>query len=147
VVRLSQVNWEDAVWVQGMNRIRHAYLELAPELEPYFVTSRHDDEAGILQTALGVRRPLPRIQPFVAVPGVVALVDSVVAGAIAGIVGLAFDVGMWGSLALGTGGFVVSLVLFVRWAERAVEAYRTDLEVRFPGPESPARLWHESSAG
>ena len=33
-------------WVQGMNRIRNAYLELAPELEPYFVTSKYDDDAG-----------------------------------------------------------------------------------------------------
>ena len=39
VARLGQVNIEDALWVQGMNRIRHAYLELAPELEPYFVAS------------------------------------------------------------------------------------------------------------
>ena len=30
VARLGQVNWEDAIWVQGMNRIRHAYLDLAP---------------------------------------------------------------------------------------------------------------------
>ena len=41
MVRLGQVNWEDARWVQGMNRIRHAYLDAAPELEPYFVTVRY----------------------------------------------------------------------------------------------------------
>ena len=35
IVRLSQVNLENARWVQGMNRIRNAYLQLAPELEPY----------------------------------------------------------------------------------------------------------------
>ena len=40
IVRLSQVNLENARWVQGMNRIRNAYLQLAPELEPYFVTSQ-----------------------------------------------------------------------------------------------------------
>lgn len=34
----------------GMNRLRHAYLELAPELEPYFVTGHHDDEASIMQS-------------------------------------------------------------------------------------------------
>ena len=32
IARLSQVNAEDARWVQGMNRIRNAYLQLAPEL-------------------------------------------------------------------------------------------------------------------
>ena len=32
VARLGQNNYEDAVWIQGMNRIRHAYLELVPAL-------------------------------------------------------------------------------------------------------------------
>src|ERR1041385_9252107 len=36
VARLRQINYEDAVWTQGMNRLRHAYLERAPELAPYF---------------------------------------------------------------------------------------------------------------
>jgi hypothetical protein len=54
--------------VIGMNRLRHAYLALAPELEPYFITAHHDDHAAILQTygagyrysvgrVLGARRP------------------------------------------------------------------------------------------
>ena len=55
IARLGQNNYEDAVWVQGMNRIRNAYLELAPELEPYFVTSHYDDEKGVLLT-LDARR-------------------------------------------------------------------------------------------
>ena len=46
VARLGQINWEDAIWVQGMNRIRHAYLDIAPELGPYFVTSKYDDDRG-----------------------------------------------------------------------------------------------------
>ena len=55
-VRLMQVNGEDTRWVQGMNRIRHGYLDLAPELEPYFVTSRYDDDMGILQSAVAMRK-------------------------------------------------------------------------------------------
>src|SRR5207248_9575593 len=56
VARLGQVNLADARWMQGMNRIRHAYLELEPELEPYFVTSRCADEAGLLQSLIGETR-------------------------------------------------------------------------------------------
>jgi hypothetical protein len=44
VLRLSDANTDDFWLVVGMNRLRHAYLELAPELEPYFVTAHHDDE-------------------------------------------------------------------------------------------------------
>ena len=84
-VRLIQVNWEDTRWVQGMNRIRHAYLDLAPELEPYFVTSRYDDDLGILQSAVAMRKWPSPAQGLVAIAGVVGVIDSVVAGAIAGI--------------------------------------------------------------
>ena len=68
-VRLSQVNLENARWVQGMNRIRNAYLQLAPELEPYFVTSRYDDDAGVLESTIAHVGPTPRYQPFVSAPG------------------------------------------------------------------------------
>ncbi len=32
--RIEQVNFEDSVWVQGLNRLRHAYLELEPKINP-----------------------------------------------------------------------------------------------------------------
>src|SRR6202008_3749073 len=48
VQRLLMLNREDYRWVIGMNRIRHAYLELYPELEPNFITSPHDDMRGAL---------------------------------------------------------------------------------------------------
>jgi hypothetical protein len=134
VFRLSQVNFEDATWVQGMNRIRHAYLELAPELEPYFVTGTHDDEAGMLLTAVAMRDRPPSIQPFVAIPGVVAVVDSVVAGAVAGIAAHGLDLAVGWVIALGAATFLVVLACFVVWARREVDTYRERLEPRFPTP-------------
>src|SRR5262245_48632486 len=49
-VRLVEADIEDAWIIVGMNRLRHGYLELAPDLEPYFVTGSHDDFPGVLQT-------------------------------------------------------------------------------------------------
>jgi hypothetical protein len=49
-VRLVAANHDEARWVLGMNRIRAAYLELAPELERWFITSHHDDEKGVMVT-------------------------------------------------------------------------------------------------
>lgn len=134
VARLGQVNVEDARWVQGMNRIRHAYLELAPELEPYFVASRYDDEAGIRLSSMARRDPYPLLQPFVAVPGVVAVVNCVVAGAILGIVGLGLDLGTGGSLALGCVGFGLAFAFFGVWARRWIRRSARELVVRFPTP-------------
>src|SRR5438477_5189067 len=53
VARLQALNRDDFRWVLGMNRLRNAYLDLHPELEPHFTTSPYDDLAGALQT-LGV---------------------------------------------------------------------------------------------
>ncbi len=134
IVRLSQVNTEDARWVQGMNRIRNAYLQLAPELEPYFVTSRYDDREGVLRSAMAMPRVPPRVQAFVAVPGVVAVLNSVVAGAAAGIAGVGLELGLAGSLALGGAVFLLSIAGFTIWAMRAIPKMSEQLDPRFPAP-------------
>jgi hypothetical protein len=53
IARLMTLNRDDYRWGIGMNRLRHAYLELYPELEPNFVASPNDDLHGALQT-LGI---------------------------------------------------------------------------------------------
>jgi hypothetical protein len=50
-LRLVETTREDLRSVQGMNRIRHAYLEMVPGLAPYFVSSDRDDLAGLLRIA------------------------------------------------------------------------------------------------
>jgi hypothetical protein len=135
LARLSQNNYEDAVWVQGMNRIRSAYLELAPTLQPYFVTSRHDDADGVLLSLLAMRRPLPRLQPFFSIPCAIAVIDSVVAGGIAGIAVLGLELGTGWSVALGGLAFAVSLAAFALWAQHEIARHTARLVVRFPESE------------
>ena len=134
IVRLAQVNLENARWVQGMNRIRNAYLQLAPELEPYFVTSKYDDEVGVLESAVATSGPMPRYQAFVAAPGVVAVINSVVAGAAAGIAVLALDTGMAWSLVVGGVAFVGSLTLFVLWSRGKIGGFLSHGDPLFPAP-------------
>jgi hypothetical protein len=132
--RLGQINWEDGVWIQGMNRLRHAYLELAPELEPYFVASRYDDDQGVLMSVLARPRVTPHTQAFVAIPGVVAVLDSVVAGAVAGIAAQALDAGTRASIAIAVAAFLLTVVGFLTWGVRTVAGYRREIVVRFPTP-------------
>ena len=49
-IRVIDARIEDFWLVSGMNRLRYAYLEIAPELEPYFVTGHHDERQGLYQT-------------------------------------------------------------------------------------------------
>jgi len=56
-VRVTTASREDADLIRAMNRIRHAYVDLVPELAPYLTASTHDDAAGLMRTyALGRRR-------------------------------------------------------------------------------------------
>ena len=136
IVRLAQVNLENARWVQGMNRIRNAYLQLAPELEPYFVTSKYDDDEGVLASAVPGLAPVPHRQAFVAAPGVVAVIDSVVAGASAGIAGIGLDLGIAWSIMLGGAFFLASLMFFALWARGRIGGFLSGVEPLFPSPPS-----------
>jgi hypothetical protein len=68
-----------------MNRIRHACIELAPELEPYFLTSHHDDEPGVLQT-YSFRNRVGVSHLLSGSPVIVGIIDAVITGALAAIV-------------------------------------------------------------
>jgi hypothetical protein len=55
--RVVNASADDASAVIGMNRLRAAYLEIDPSLAPYFITSAHDDDRGLMDTYLmGWRR-------------------------------------------------------------------------------------------
>jgi hypothetical protein len=88
VIRLGDANTEDYGLVMGMNRLRHAYLQLAPELEPYFTTSQYDDQAGVMQSfCSGFRISFARI--LGGTPSLIGAINVVVTGVIASLVALA----------------------------------------------------------
>lgn len=85
VIRLGDANTDDFGLVLGMNRLRHAYLELAPELEPYFVTEHHDDGASVLQSyGLGFHSGFSRF--LSGTPNLVAAINVVIVGVLAALI-------------------------------------------------------------
>jgi hypothetical protein len=96
-VRLDEANLEDVAWVVGMNRIRNAYVRIRPGVEPFLITGWSDDLEGVGRTFLMMRTPTRAntfVHQFVTTPGMVAVVDGVLAGAIAAIVAAAISAGM-----------------------------------------------------
>jgi len=83
-IRVVEINQVETELMLAMNRLRNAYLRIAPALEPYFSTSPHDDERGLtasyLLTARGLR---PWARFLVNTPTVIATVDAALASAIA----------------------------------------------------------------
>ena len=81
-----------------------------------------------------MRERPPAMQAFIAIPGVVAVVDSVVAGAIAGVAALGLDLGTATSIALGGVFFLLSVGFFAMWAERVTDSFTAQLHPIFPSP-------------
>src|SRR5437588_902225 len=44
--RVLQADLADNIYTRGINRIRHLYLEYAPQMQRYFILSAHDDREG-----------------------------------------------------------------------------------------------------
>jgi hypothetical protein len=83
-IRLVEADIEDVWLVTGMNRIRQAYIQLAPDLDQYFVTSHHDDEAGILQT-YSFRHQLGVLHLLSGSPVIVGIIDALLCGVVAAV--------------------------------------------------------------
>ena len=73
--RTLQSSIEDTVYARGINRIRHLYLEYAPDMRRYFVLSDHDDLAGMMMSA-GMRQGEGQL--LLSTPGTIAVINSVI---------------------------------------------------------------------
>jgi len=121
-VRSVAINWEDARWVMGMNRLRHAYLLIVPEVEPFFVTG-HDSEADRQSLALSLGHGSPQrlanlANSLTTTSSVVAALNSMLAGALASDLGAILGLALAPIVGLGTGVSLVSAALHVRFAGR-----------------------------
>jgi hypothetical protein len=131
--RLSAINVEDAHWVVGMNRIRHAYLELAPDLEQYFISGSTDDPEGVMKTFAATTGSGNTLHAFVTTPGMVAVIDAVLAGVIAGIVAGALGAALVISIATGVVAFLIVIAVLMAYGLRSWDRYLTTQKPLFPG--------------
>jgi hypothetical protein len=136
--RLMQLNGDDFRWVIGMNRLRRAYLDLHPELEPYFITGTYDDLPGALRT-IGYRLPTGRrvgslLHTLQVLPGMLSVIVAAVVGAIGALVALAFGAPSLGEVLAAGATFLVAMVWLTMWGRRGLRRPDPILEPRFPSP-------------
>jgi hypothetical protein len=131
-VRLVAINREDMGWVVGMNLLRHAYLEAAPELQDYFISGSSDDEAGVMATYGATPGPGSFAHEFVTTPGMLAVVDGVIAGTLAAIVALQVGSDTLVAVVLGVAGAVGTCILLIVHQYRGVVKPRERRAARFP---------------
>jgi hypothetical protein len=118
-VRLIEVNNEDAYWVTGMNRLRKAYVELEPDLEPYFVTGTTDDAEGMRRTYAAHGGGIG-LHVLITVPATVAFVNSALLAVFVAIVAnewMGMDVAISGPI-LGGIAFLVGVAAHIAFGYR-----------------------------
>jgi hypothetical protein len=140
VARLMSLNRDDFRWVLGMNRLRKAYLDLHPDLEPYFTTSPYDDLPGALQTlgidVTGADRLGSMFHGLQTLPGMLSVIVAAVAGAVGGLIAVGFEAPPVVVLLAGVVFFVLAVGLMGVWGRRAVRGLSPGLEPRFPSPRN-----------
>lgn len=150
-IRLDEVNLEDTYWVAAMNRIRHAYLESNPGLEPYFTSGWTDDMIGIAQTFAMTRRPTPAnifVHQFVTTPGMVAVIDGALAAAISGIaISAVGGPGMIGTIPIALVAGIATIAILMWSTVLRGRRVTAGWETRFPTAGSGARPAAEGSSG
>jgi hypothetical protein len=136
-IRLNAALEEDFWLVVGMNRLRRAYFDIAPDLEQYFVTSGFDDVPGFMQSYSAFGRPIS----FGVTPGrvlsssaaIVGVLDCLLVGITAALlIGLVDD----RSGVYVTGGIVAALLAAVIVTGvvpyRAITRAMREYQPRFP---------------
>ena len=130
--RTFQIDLEDFIYMRGINRIRHLYIEIAPQVQDYFVLSTHDDEASIWQD---MEYQAVWWQYFVSTPGMIGTIDSILAGTFAGLlVYQLFSLSLLLCCTMGLVVFLGILVALYRSSLKRWKRFQRSVKPLFPTP-------------
>lgn len=134
-IRQGASNYHDAFCVAGMNRIRAAYFERAPDLRRYFMTSGYDDGPGI-EVSMGTQpgRSAGLADLVASTPFMVAALNGVVSGVIAGLIASLLGQATLVVVVVGVLGFAVCLGIEVWYAIRGIARAMDQYQPMFPHP-------------
>jgi hypothetical protein len=133
-VRMGAANYTDAVCVVGMNRIRAGYLEIAPDLERFLVMSPFDDADGIDQTMTSPPGGSRMLQLIAGSPTLVGVLDAVIAGALASLVGLRLGLSTPSIGLMGVVAFIVTIAAHAQYAAQNIRRSVASFLPAFPRP-------------
>jgi hypothetical protein len=129
--RLLQLAIENIRCVIAINRLRHYYLEVAPELAPHITLSPYDDMAGLMTSLGSVRTRMRPWDMLISNAGLIGVIDAMLAAILAGLASWALSGSAWitGGVAIGVG--LVALVVLMRYARGMLSLARASIGVRF----------------
>jgi hypothetical protein len=137
-LRVHNASREDAAIIQGMNRLRAAYVTLDPGIADYLVTSHHDDQAGLMATyTMGMHRSTVS-HVFGSTSMFINIVNAMVAGTLGALIA---DATTGGAVATSVAGTVTGLGYLSMIVDMARRSFaQSPLEPRFPTLEHEATI-------
>ena len=127
--RVLQSGTTDIIYARGVNRIRYLYLEYAPQLQPYFILSAHDDRG---ETMSHEAMSTSWVQVFFNTAGMIAVINSVLNGSFVGLLLAVFSLPLWVCTSAGVVVFLVSVVIHQRYQWSQWMRLERNLPVLFP---------------
>jgi hypothetical protein len=137
--RLASATTEELQALQAISRVRHAYLELVPTLEPYDLGPAHDDIASVLGA---YNSSTTRVRPsmilratahgLTTMPGLVTALTSAVAGAIAAVLAALAGAEPRLALVVGVIGGALTMVALFRQVLLHFAGHLDAMPARFP---------------
>ena len=127
--RVLQSGSADYTYARGVNRIRHLYLEYAPQLQPYFMLSAHDDRG---ETLSHEAMSTSWVQVFFNTAGMIAVINSVLIGSFVGLLLTVFSLPLWVCTSAGVVAFLVSVVIHQRYQWGQWMRQERNLPILFP---------------
>lgn len=141
--RIIGASSEDLRYLQGMNRIRHAYFEIAPGLEPYFITNGYDDFASVAmfygpqQGEIGGIRHVAH--GLTTAPGMISVICTAVSAGLIAILALLATHDSTVAVLAALAGFVAFLIALGAFGYRSSLAFSTSMPAMFPRPKDPPK--------
>jgi len=135
--RMLETSMDDLRAIAGMNRIRNAYVQIAPVIEPYLISGIHDDSAGVMKT-YGEPEVRGGVAAFIhgltTAGGMIAVIDAILAAALAGVISVVVGLSLGIGLIAAVIAFVALFWAINRYALISIVSFEENLETRFPTP-------------
>ena len=135
--RLSTLNREEFMAVAGMNRLRRGYLDVHPELEPYFQSASHDDLCGLMQTmhmdmGPGRWRVTDALHGLQTMPATVGVIDSIVVGVLVALISILVGASTPIAVVTGSIAFLIAVIVISLLTRKSFDEFARTVPSRFP---------------
>ena len=136
--RIINASSEDLRYLQGMNRLRHAYFEIIPGIEPYFITNGYDDFESVMVFYGAPSEKVNSVRDIghglTTAPGMISVICSAVSAGLVAVLTLLLTHDTNVAVLAAIAGFIVCFLALAVFLYRSALGFSTSIPAMFPRP-------------